>query len=52
MTLEDLKTIIESVEEKINADGCKGCAFEENDEWQMPCAKCRRAMKDYWRTKK
>lgn len=31
--------------------GCAGCAFENVEEWEMPCAKCRRAQKDYWRAK-
>lgn len=36
-------------DEKEQADGCTGCAFESTEEWEMPCAKCRRACKDYWR---
>lgn len=31
--------------------GCNGCAFEDVDEWEMPCAKCKRGCKDYWRKK-
>lgn len=31
--------------------GCSGCAFEDVDEWEMPCAKCKRGCKDYWRKK-
>lgn len=31
--------------------GCSGCAFEDVNEWEMPCAKCKRACKDYWRKK-
>ena len=31
------------------ADGCVGCAFASVEEWEMPCAKCRRNAKDYWR---
>ena len=37
---------------KLNADGCVGCAFEHVEEWEMPCAKCKRNCKDYWRAKK
>lgn len=33
------------------ADGCLGCAFESVEEWEMPCKKCRRNCKDYWRKK-
>ena len=36
---------------KENADGCIGCAFEDVNEWEMPCAKCKRNSKDYWRCK-
>ena len=31
--------------------GCDGCAFEDVDEWEMPCGKCKRGCKDYWRRK-
>lgn len=31
------------------ADGCQGCAFESAEEWEMPCRKCKRNCKDYWR---
>lgn len=31
--------------------GCTGCAFEDVNEWEMPCAKCKRGCKDYWRKK-
>lgn len=34
------------------ADGCSGCAYYDREEWDMPCAKCRRNCKDYWRVKK
>ena len=36
---------------KEDADGCTGCAFVSINEWEMPCAKCKRNSKDYWRTK-
>ena len=36
---------------KENADGCVGCAFEIMESWQMPCDKCARNCKDYWRAK-
>lgn len=37
--------------QKEEADGCVGCAFEDVEEWNMPCYKCRRNCKDYWRAK-
>ena len=36
---------------KENADGCVGCAFESKEPWEMPCEKCSRGNKDYWRAK-
>lgn len=50
----DIRTIrdfILQLEEQINADGCYGCAFENVEPWEMPCAKCARNSKDYWRAK-
>lgn len=35
-----------------NANGCIGCAFSNVEEWEMPCAKCSRGCKDYWRARK
>ena len=35
-----------------DADGCKGCAFEDVESWQPPCTLCKRNHKDYWRSKK
>lgn len=29
--------------------GCEGCAFIDTEEWEMPCAKCKRGQKDYYR---
>ena len=31
------------------ADGCCGCDFEDYNVWEMPCNKCKRNNKDYWR---
>ena len=33
------------------ADGCFRCAFGDCEEWEMPCMKCKRNCKDYWRAK-
>ena len=49
-----LKDIIDAIEKqriKEDADGCIGCAFENVEPWEMPCAKCKRNSKDYWRAK-
>lgn len=36
---------------KQKMDGCCECAYESRREWQVPCKDCRRAHRDYWRTK-
>ncbi len=46
-----LNHVISALEQQ-EADGCQGCAFTDVEEWEMPCAKCRRACKDYWRPAK
>ena len=33
------------------ADGCSGCAFEDKEEWELPCTICSRNCEDYWRAK-
>ena len=43
---------IDAINMREKADGCLGCAFEDVNEWEMPCAKCKRNCKDYWRAKK
>lgn len=35
----------------LEADGCESCAFMDKEEWEMPCCKCKRNCKDYWRAK-
>lgn len=45
--LSEMKKDIEIAE----ADGCDGCAFENVNEWELPCCKCKRGCKDYWRRK-
>lgn len=46
--VEALDMAIKALEQQ-NADGCTGCAFGSVEEWEMPCAKCKRGCKDYWR---
>lgn len=43
--------ILEEAQKKQEADGCSGCAFYDKEEWEMPCVKCKRNCKDYWRAK-
>ena len=47
---ETLNYAIRTIE-RTNADGCVGCKFADVEEWEMPCAKCKRNSKDYWRAK-
>ena len=51
MTDRDLIDIIQCFIEAKKAGGCNGCAFEDYEEWDMPCVKCKRNCKDYWRPK-
>lgn len=48
--IEELASVLNEVE-VARADGCEGCAFMDKEEWEMPCMKCKRACKDYWRAK-
>lgn len=49
MTKQDIMQVLEAIIEKDKADACSKCAFFGRDEWEMPCAKCSRASKDYLR---
>lgn len=35
--------------EQAKADGCWKCGFAEKEEWELPCSRCKRGCKDYWR---
>lgn len=43
------KKVLGKALEQSKADGCSGCAFITTEEWEMPCCKCMRSCKDYWR---
>lgn len=49
---EKVDSLLAEAQKKEDADGCQGCAFTNVEEWEMPCAKCKRACKDYWRAAK
>lgn len=49
MIYEEVKMVLDKAIEQVKADGCTGCAFGSVEEWEMPCAKCKRGCKDYWR---
>mgnify|MGYP007080089686 CR=1 FL=1 len=46
--IEALDMAIKALDRQ-NADGCTGCAFANVEEWEMPCVRCKRGCKDYWR---
>lgn len=46
-----LKEGLDKAKEQYLADGCRGCAFSDVEEWQEPCRMCKRNCKDYWRAK-
>lgn len=46
--IEALGNAIKTLERQL-ADGCTGCAFITTEEWEMPCVRCKRGCKDYWR---
>lgn len=48
--IKQAKNIVASMKKDVY--GCIGCAFGDVSEWEMPCAKCNRNSKDYWRAKK
>lgn len=48
---EAADAILAEAQQRQDADGCSGCTFIDTEEWEMPCAKCKRACKDYWRQK-
>ena len=43
--------VLKKVMDTYLADGCDKCAFEDVEEWELPCRICRRNCKDYWRAK-
>lgn len=47
--LSDGKRLAERARQEAADDLCNGCAFFNNNEWEMPCAKCKRGCKDFWR---
>lgn len=49
MTKEEILQILEAIIDRDKADGCKLCAYQNKDEWEMPCVDCKRNHKDYWR---
>lgn len=46
---EDADAILAEAQQRQDADGCSRCAFIDKEEWEMPCVKCKRNCKDYWR---
>lgn len=53
-TLEEIANDLKVVKMEVNSvigEGCESCAFTDVEEWEMPCAKCKRNCRDYWRAR-
>ena len=51
-TPKDIKVLIDYLARYINnqpSGGCSSCAFYDREEWELPCSKCQRNAKDYYR---
>lgn len=49
--MTDLEKVSRAIREYLDKikEGCQGCVFEDKEEWEMPCKKCKRNCRDYWR---
>lgn len=48
---EALDIAIESLSVDSNHDGCDGCRYEQNTEYEYPCNECKQTYKDMWMQK-
>lgn len=48
--IKKIKDALEAMENG-EGNGSNGCAFADKEEWEMPCEKCKRNQRDYWRAK-
>ena len=46
---EILSAALDKAKEIAKANECAGCAFQLTEEWELPCRKCKRNCKDYYR---
>lgn len=44
----DLQELLQTLSDKMKADGCHGCKYQSEPEWKMPCRECKRGCKDRW----
>lgn len=51
ITIGEFAKIVDVEVRDFGSNGCQDCAFESVEEWEMPCCKCLRCCKDYWRLK-
>ena len=50
--INEIKESLEKKEAILNQfpfECCTGCAYEAVEEWDLPCCKCSRGTKDYYR---
>lgn len=43
--------VLRKVLEAYTSEGCTDCVFEDKEEWELPCCKCSKICKNYWRAK-
>ena len=50
---EALGMAIEALSESddVNHDGCDGCRYEQNTEYEYPCSECKQRYMDMWEQK-
>ena len=48
----DLQEMLQTLADKLKADGCTGCKYQSEPEWKMPCRECKRGCKDRWEAEK
>lgn len=50
--IDEIKESLDKKEVILNQfpfECCSGCAYESFEEWALPCCKCSRGTKDYYR---
>ena len=51
--IDEIKKSLDKKETNLNQfEGCAGCTYETVEEWNLPCCKCSRCCKDYYRRAK
>lgn len=48
--IRKIEEALEAIEKSEDDKGCAGCTFYDCEKWEIPCSKCSRRCKDYWRS--